>query len=309
MRCSLLVLLLFACARPVATDTWDVRGELAEASLGDVYLFLYDEGEGPPQNPGLPRFMTAVPRVRIEAGDRTFVFADVPEGRYRLWGFADLDRNVGLEPLFAQPGAGDRLIAPQTVVGPVLDPVAFADVLRSDPPAFFPEGESEVPDLPLTPFLLTLISTQVGGVGGEGFEISLSDADGDGVPDDADGDGVPDLFPQILLRFLPRPGQPVPADGQGRSAEIVVPLRYSPGPFLLALGGDPNAFLRADRLTVALIPQAIAVFRGDGGRRFTTALQAIPPGDYELVVLSRSGQLWSIPNPRQPTQFTVTRSR
>lgn len=307
------VLLLACGAQAPQPPSRAVEGRVEVPVPGDAYLFLSEPGEGPPEP---PLYATAVPQVRLASGDGRFVFADVAAGAYRLWGFVDVQRELRTdEPLLAQPGAGDRRLVPLELSvegGLILEaPVALGEVETADPPAFLAEGlegEVQLPDRPLQPLSIRLRSTEVERVGGAGFEVSLADVDGDGAADDADGDGLPDLFPQAFLRFRPRPGQTVPLDSRGRPAEVVVPLRYPPGEFLLALGGDPAARLTAFELNTFLIPQATAVFREPGGRRVTTTLEAIPVGDYELVLLSERGQVWRIPNglpqASQGTRFT-----
>src|SRR6185369_5493102 len=79
-----------------------------EGAAGDAYVFLDAPGEGPPSKPTVPELATAVSAVRLQAGDPPFVFASVPDGPHRLWGFLDRDRSVELDvDVLAQPGAGD----------------------------------------------------------------------------------------------------------------------------------------------------------------------------------------------------------
>lgn len=319
VRWAPLILIVAGCGPRPAPERRTVEGALATPADGDGYVFLYEPGEGPPANPGVPRYATGVSDARLQQGDGRFVFADVAPGQYRLWGFVDADRNVRLAPdVLAQPGAGDRALVAREVE--VIDRLVLPDAIElgaqyaHEPPSFQVAGavdELVLTDLPLAPVSLQLIQddVEVYDPTRGGFVISPVDADGDGTADDANGDGLPDLSPQLFLRFRPRPGQPVPLNNDGTQADVVVPFAFNPAAFLVTLGQDPAAELVVSELTVFMIPQAQAVFRAEGGRRLTVALDAIPVGDYELVVLSETGQLWRIPNgleaAGQNVRFTI----
>lgn len=109
------------------------------------------------------------------------------------------------------------------------------------------------------------------------------------MADDANGDGIPELWPQVFLRFVPRPGQTVPAE------QVVIPIAFNPLPFLTTLGSDVASEVVAEQLLGFVVPQAQAV-SAEGGQVSTTSLDAIPVGDYELVVVEATGQVWRVPN-------------
>ena len=131
-----------------------------------------------------------------------------------------------------------------------------------------------------------------------GFSIGLVDVDGDGRPDELDGDRVPDLTFTAFLRWLPRPGQ------NPAGTEIIVPLLLNPAPFLSNLGGNVRLRLLVDRLSLTVLPQAQEVLRRVG-RREVQNFGAPPVGEYELIVLTGTGQFWRLPNqlgPEVPSQ-------
>ncbi len=280
-----------------------IEGELqlTAPSRGDAYLFLHSRADDE-----RPAYVTAVPDGRLSRGDRRYVFGAVLPNPYRLRAFLDVDGSFRPDvDVLAQPGAGDRaseLIELNLQPGQRLSQdVPVRTPVPHEPPAFRvdrTEGTVELPDQPVVPVTFELVADAVESldIGAVAFRVSLVDANGDGSADDADGDGVPDLFPKVLLRFRPKPGQTVPVDRRGRLATVVVPLAFNPGPFLATLAGDPDREVAVDRLEVLLVPSAHAITEEPGRGEVIEPLNAIPVGDYELVVLHESGQYWRVPN-------------
>ena len=111
-RLALFVCLLVLSGCPEegspAKQAGRIEGQVAGpgSPRGDAYVFLFAPGEGPPRGPDAPRFVTAVPELRLGAGDARFLFAEVLPGPYRLWGFLDSNGDVDLSvDVLAQPGA------------------------------------------------------------------------------------------------------------------------------------------------------------------------------------------------------------
>ena len=280
--------------------TGQVSGQvvLSPGSRGDAYLLLYPRTPGAPAEAAVPKYLTAVPDARLAAGDPRYVFGAVPPNPYQLGAFLDVDSNFRPDlDVLAQAGAGDRLADPvdlnlQPAEHLTLDVAIGKPVLR-EPPAFRLDAQAveeiEIPDQPsltsfglvLEPLKGTLDKNRLA------FAVSLAGTS---------TNGVPDLYPQVLLRFLPRPGQRVPTDRAGQPATVIVPLGFNPSPFLTTLAGDATAEVAVDRLQVFVLPQAQAITYEPGKGRVTAALDAIPVGSYELVVLAKSGQYWRIPN-------------
>lgn len=287
-----------------------IRGtlEVSGGARGDGWVFLYAPGEGPPLTQSYPDEVTAVPDVRVKEGDTGFLFAAIEPNAYRLWAFLDtnLDFQTDIDVL-GGPGAGDRVsggvelnLQPGQVATAAL---AVRGYVPHEPPAFVIDGVAggatlELPDRPSGIIQLDLRSDALGVLDPRrtGFVVGLGDADEDGVADDANGDGIPDLFPQVYLRFLRRPGQVVPTDSRGNPAEVIVPLAFNPGPFLALLANDPAQTVVTDRLLCFVLPQAQAVTWEPPHGRTVTPMDAIPVGEYELWVVQESGQFWRIPN-------------
>lgn len=277
---------------------------------GDAYVFLFAPGEGPPRGQAVPRYVTAVPDLRLGTGDARFLFAEVNPGPYRLWGFLDANGDVDLSvDVLAQPGAGDWL--PETGVeleipaGSVVEQeLTLTQRRRHDPPAFRVTGQGidggvvRVPDSPLS---LTSLDVEAEGLGllrGEEarFFVRLVDRDGDGNADDLNGDGVPELFPQFFLRFMPRPGQTVPMQTDGGPSQVIVPLVINPVPFVPILQGDVTREASATSLQLFVVPVAQAVSEATDGGQVLTPLAAMPVGEYQLWALSAEGAFWYVPN-------------
>ncbi|MFZ5469422.1 MAG: hypothetical protein ACOZIN_08295 [Myxococcota bacterium] len=301
------VLLAVGCLEPGSGElskAGRIEGQLivSEGSRGDAYVFLYPHGRGLPAEAVEPRALTAVSDLRLARGDTRYLFGSIAPNPYRVWPFLDVDRNFRVNvDVLAQPGAGDRLgVGVEVNLQPgehrQLD-LRIGETLAHEPPAFRLEGEKgetvELPDRPLAPIVLTMVSDDVGVLDPArlGFRVSLADDDQDGAPDDADGDGLLDLYPRVFLRFLPRPGQTVPED-----STVILPMVFNPGPFLSNLGFELDAEIVADRLQTVVVPVAQAISNKPGRGRQATTLDAIPIGEWELVVLAKTGQYWRLPN-------------
>lgn len=294
------------------TQTGRVEGQVAgPGSLrGDAYVFLFAPGEGPPRGPAVPRFVTAVPELRLGAGDARFLFAEVVPGPYRMWGFLDSNGDVDLSvDVLAQPGAGDWVPEAGVEVevpagGTFLQDLSLTRRMRHGPPAFLVTGEGmdggvvTVPDSPLSLTSLTVEADGLGLLLGEEarFFVRLRDEDGDGNADDLNGDGIPELFPQFFLRFVPRPGQTVPLWPDGGPSQVIVPLVINPVPFISILQGDVTRETSAASMQLFVLPQAQIVSDAEDGGQVLTPLAAIPVGEYQLWALSAEGAFWYVPN-------------
>jgi hypothetical protein len=315
-RLALFVCLLVLSGCPEegspATQAGRVEGQVAGpgSPRGDAYVFLFAPGEGPPRGPAVPRFVTAVPELRLGAGDARFLFAEVIPGPYRLWGFLDSNGDVDLSvDVLAQPGAGDWVPDAGVEVevpagGTLLQDLSLTRRMRHGPPAFRVTGEGTdggvvtVPDSPLSLTSLTVEADGLGLLLGEEarFFVRLRDEDGDGNADDLNGDGVPELFPQFFLRFVPRPGQTVPPRPDGGPSQVIVPLVINPVPFIPILQGDVTREASAASMQLFVLPQAQAVTDAEDGGQVLTPLAAIPVGEYQLWALSAEGAFWYVPN-------------
>lgn len=315
--------LLAACGNPQreTSKTAQLSGAVTTAAdaRGDAYVFLYAPGEGPPENLASPKAVTGISDVRD--GGARYLFSDLPPNPYRLWAFLDVNRNFdGAVDVLTQPGAGDRISAGVELnVQPGArheQDVRLTEPVPLEPPALHLEGVDggllELSDSFGAVVSFTLVADDVGRLDAQrmGFSVSLIDRDGDGVGDDANGDGIPDVYPRTFLRWRPKPGQTSPADVEG---DVLLPLVFDPIPFLTELSNDPDRAVIVDRLNVFVLPQAQVVDFQKGPGQTVVSLPAIPPGDYELLVIQKSGQFWRIPNalgaqlPSQDFRFRVVR--
>jgi hypothetical protein len=273
---------------------------------GDAWLFLYRPTEGPPAEPALPIAVTAVSAAGLERTGR-YVFGEVGANPYRLFGLLDVDQDFrGDVDVLAQPSAGDRIGAGVELDlqpgRPVEQDYALETLVTDEPPAFRVEnatGNTFALDATSAVALttLTLVADPLGRFepSKTGFSVGLVDDDRDGLPDDRDGDRVPDLTVTALLRWLPRPGQ------HRAGTDVIVPLLLNPAPFLARLEGNVRLRLVVDRLSLSVLPQAQEVLRRQG-RREVRPFGPPPVGDYELVLLSGTGQFWRLPNQLGPTE-------
>jgi hypothetical protein len=285
---------------------------LAGPPVGNAFLFLFAPDEAPPEQRGEPRYVAAVPEVRLAAGDARFGFSGVGPDVYRLWGFLDANGDADLTvDVLAQPGAGDWI--PESSVELNVQPgqtlpvdLALPRRVHRPLPAFQvveqgAEGVFTLTDSSTAVVSLNVRSEDSGLLRGEPsrFFVRLADANGDGTPDDVNGDGVVDVWPQFFLRFVPRPGQTVPADSQG-PAQVIVPLLPDVTPFLGSLQGDPGIIIAAGSLQLFVIPLAQAIRQEPGKGRVVTTIGAIPVGEYELWAVNEEGGFWFIPNDLGP---------
>jgi hypothetical protein len=278
-----------------------VTGTVAapEGVGGAAWLFLYRSHQGPPGTPAVPVAATAVSALRRQTDPR-FVFAQVEPNPYRLLALLDVDGNFDPQvDVLAQAGAGDRLgqgVELEVQPGKTLDvDCAATTLVTQEPPAFHLVGAGDDVSLDqlaagTTP--LTLEADDVGHLNPArtAFSLGLVDADGDGRPDDANGDGVADLSLQLLLHWLPLPGQAPPG------TVVVVPLVFDPSPFVSALGGNLQARTTAQRLQAGLVAQGAEVTTDSAGKVTLSSIGSPPAGAYELVALGAQGQFWRLPN-------------
>jgi hypothetical protein len=286
---------------------------------GDTWGLLYPRGLGFPGPPASPVHAAAASAVRVAQGDAHLVFPQVPPELYRLWAFLDVDQNFDPRiDVLAQPGAGDRVGAGVEInVQPGKRQVFAIEVggaIGDEPPAFRLEDdvtEVVLAETAAVPTAITLVQETLGGFFDprhSGFRVGLVDDDGNRVPDDLDGDGAPDLWPRAFMRWRPRPGQGAPG------TEVLLPMIFNPAPFLTELQGDLSRSLVVGRLQFGVFSQAQSITTAPNGKVTTELLTSAPTGEYQLVLYTRSGQYWTLPNglgpehPHQGVGFRVDRN-
>lgn len=306
--------MILACAVPAEVEPRrearvDGHVTLAGPAVGNAFLFLFAPDEAPPAQRGSPLYVAAVPEVRLASGDKRFGFSDVSPDVYRLWGF--LDANGDADPtvdVLAQPGAGDWVAEDSLELNVQPGQALPAELtltrrVRHPLPAFRLVEQGEAGVITLTDSVtaltsLTVRSEDLGLIRGEPprFFLRLADTNGDGLPDDVNGDGVADVWPQFFLRFVPRPGQAVPLDSQGRRAQVLVPLLPDVTPYLGSLQGTPGQEIAVESLRLFVVPLAQAITEEPGRGRVVTPLGALPVGEYALWAVNDEGGVWFVPN-------------
>jgi len=239
-----------------------------------------------------------------------FTFTQVPSGRnYQIRAF--IDATGEFDPLFdyaQQPRAGDpvggygerdpggelRLLPIQVGPGQAVNgiTVAFTQVLSYDPPSFELIGGSQALDQDMDqPVRLKIRIAHLPARGARfanaRFALEL-DRDAEGNPRSRFNDGLYDVFPRVFLRQL------TSLAGAGGSIALAsgaiipcqaVSLSVLPALLNLAPGAPPVA---QDLLEVMVEPLALGAD--------LRPLARIPAGEYQLVIIQRSGQFWTLPN-------------
>lgn len=293
--------------RPVAASNDPCTPAPAKGNVV-ITLFAADRLP-PPTGTSGPVSFIVIPEARIfqvGAPDASGFYAvpytmpTVPAGRYQLRAFLDADGDfVPTVDLLAQPTAGD-------VGGGHVDPttgeflevevkndqetsqvtISIGRTIPLERPAFAITSTSSF-TLPFTtPRSLVLEAHPIErpklslSAACTRFLITFVDDDRDGIPDDQNGDHLPDLYPRVALRRVPSAEYP---------GTVLVPAILNPFPFLDAL--ERSGAVVTDVLELIVPP--VAVERSAAGDAF---LPEIPPGQYETVVISGTGQTWQVPN-------------
>ncbi len=323
---ALTALIAASCGEPTVREYEVQRNGIIKGTViypagtarGNVIVLLFrSDNLPPPTGSGRPVNFVVVPQEAMfgdalpgVAGDFTapFTMPVVPPGQYQLRAFLDADGDFNpLYDLTGQATAGDvgggyvnaarkfvdfTVEANQVVQSGVL--VGLAQTFPLERPSFAVTSSTGAILLDPTyavplraPASLTLVSRPITDrtevqmdPGKSGFLVTYADDDGNMEPDDVNGDQLDDLYPRVLLRRIKTP------DDQ---RNIIVPLIIDPLPFADALAASSSSVTR--RLDLIVPPAAVDIV--DGVR---TVLPAAPPGEYEVVVISSTGQTWSIPN-------------
>ena len=312
----------YACGGHLCPAPGVIQGSLVYSGTarGDAIVLLFDAGALPPRDgngtgaAGIARVPQAsmfrnAPGTSIGPFSAPFTFTQVPSGRgYQIRAFIDASRQF--DPFFdyaQQPRAGDpagaygepapgRLLGVQVGPGQVVRGVTveLAQTTPHDPPSFELVGGPQTLDANRDrPARLKLRTTRLAARGAtfENARFALElDRDSQGNRRGSFGEGLDDLFPRVFLRQLSG------VDGQGNSfptapgAAAIVPCRVNVLPVLPALLGLPPGAPPVARDTLEVLVQPWAV----GNDR--APLPSIPRGTYQVVVIERSGQAWTLPN-------------
>jgi len=234
-------------------------------------------------------------------------------GRYVVQALADQDGNFSGNNLLGTPTKGDIVgahldkstgaVAPVPIdhgETPNID-VTLVQVVPLDPPAFQIDHTSGAPSFAATSrsvarfgLVTRPLAFPAGAVATPVFTVSLVRNSGQ-KPVDRDGDGLLDVWPRVFLARLD------PKDPTGltqSSPPVIIPAAVDPTPFLpQLLAQDPGAApLLVTRVTVIARPVALDVTNPDAPVRQL----GVPPGQYKIVVINKTGQIWQIPNEAGP---------
>jgi hypothetical protein len=288
---------------------------------GDAILLLFDTQSLPPPD-GTGQSAAAVARIpattlfaaaaagSIGPFSAPYVFTQVPSGRsYQVRAF--LDVTSSFDPSFdftRQPRAGapvggygvlvagqPRLVAIPVQAGQVVSGlnVALTQVLPYDPPSFVIAGGSQTIDQNIDrPVHLALRTTQLAVPGATFARARFAvEPDPDTTARTPALDGLTDVFPRVFLRQVKQfdaASQPVAI---AAADAAIIPCRANatrvfPSILQLAPGAAPVA---QDQLDVLVLPLAV-------NAQTLQPLAQIPRGVYQVVVVEKSGQVWTLPN-------------
>ena len=311
------------CVLPPANG--EISGSVAYSGprRGDVILLLFAAGNLPPPDgtattavslsrvPAARLFTSASPLGPFGA---PFTFTNVKPGNYQIRAFLDVTGDFDpfadftLSPRAGAPtggsvvfdAGGPRLTSFNVPANTTVNvTVALGQEAPYDPPAF------RLSDTSVTSFANNYDRSQVlvleafnpnvprATFANPKFGVELA-RDGAGLPHVSFGDGLADVYPQVLLKQI----ESAQADGSFAAvADVdaaIIPCEVQSTPLLplllaLAPGQPPIA---VDQLTVLVQPLAVKL--GAGGSKIPQP--SVPPGRYQVVVIEKSGQVWTLPN-------------
>ena len=289
---------------------------------GDAVLLLFDQANPPPPD-GTATSAVALARVpaatlfanapggSIGPFSSPYVFTQVPAGHtYQIRAFIDATNEF--DPFFdftQQPRAGDP-VGGYGALGPDGQPrllgipvdsgksssginVALTRVLPFDPPSFVIKGGvpqmDQSMDRPMHFQIQTVnLGVQKATFANAHFGVEL-DRDATGATKHSFGDGLDDVFPKVVLRQITsfdETGKEVPAIDPALVPAQVNPVSVLP---LLASRGADAGPLGTDTLDIIIQPFAVRAAHLE-------PLVLIPKGKYQIVVIQKSGQVWTLPN-------------
>lgn len=307
----------FGCANP-NIDEYEPRSGIITGTIfypsakarGNVIVLLFREDTlPPPAGTGRPVNFVVVPERALfkdAAPDAVADFASpftmptVSAGRYQIRAF--LDATASFNPtvdLLSQPTAGDvgggyidrdtRKFLPIVVENDKATSqitVTLGITYPVERPAFAFSSTTTFAVPFTTPQKLILTSHPIQrppikmDPSRTAFLIQFLDDDGR-FPIDPDGDHLPDLYPRVIFRRTTPPPD--------ESGTIIIPGIIDPLPYLDELMMRGSAI--TTRLEVLIPPVAIQrTAMGD------TFLPEVPAGKYETVLISGTGQTWTVPN-------------
>lgn len=298
-----------ACSNP-SIDEYEPHTGLIQGSVyyangtarGNTLVFLYRADDPPPPDgTGLPVNFVVVPADRMFDGvaasatgpfTASYTIPTVPAGTYQLRAFLDADANFNpVADLLNEPSAGDvaggyvdvqtKKFLPVVVENDQITPqitVSLGLTIPVERPAFAITS-SRTYTVPLQgPALLQLAAhpIQRGAVMLDPQRTAFLVQ-----PVDPSGNLQAGVYPKVVLeRIMP------PPDANGA---VIVPGLVDPTPFATMI--QAAGFALTPTLKVTLPP--VSVLHGPAGDMMQSQ---IPPGVYQVTVISGTGQTWTVPN-------------
>jgi hypothetical protein len=313
---------LLTCDGGVCPDPGVIQGQVVYSgtSRGDAILLLFDTAALPPPD-GTATAAIEVARVSQaqlfgsapvgSAGPfaAPYVFTEVPSGHtYQVRAFLDVAHQFNpsfdftLSPRAGSVAGGYGAIGSDGL--PHLLPIAVAanqvvsgtDValfqpLPFDPPSFVIAGGPQLLSASLSaPAQITLQTVKLtapdASFSQAHFGVEL-DRDATGSPKSTFGNGIVDIFPRVVLQQIrDASGNAVTAGNAAVVPCAALATSIMPNVMALPVGAPP---LPLDSVDVLVMPTALSAATH-------APLPSIPKGVYAVVVIERSGQVWTLPN-------------
>ncbi len=309
-------------------------------AAGNVLLFVYAEAAPPPPaGAGRPVTFSVVPRQALFGSTASgqgfhsaaFTIPLVPPGRYLMRALLDVDGDFEPFALVRSSasrgdvggGAVDTTVNPprfevlevrggQQLRGVTVTLSAAAAGFPADAPAVTLPQDATFPRATTLPVRFRLdalaantaedavTSQDLPGNGTPGLVVEFGDVDGDGVADDSDGDGFADVFPRVLLRRIANGS----ADGlEDDPALTTIPCVVDPTSLLGAW--PPPERIAAQGLWVRALDVLCLPVAVDARQSPAAPLPQVPAGRYAVLLVSRLGQVWRVPNEFGPAADPV----
>ncbi|HEY2030185.1 MAG TPA: hypothetical protein VGH20_13355 [Myxococcales bacterium] len=313
---------LLTCDGGPCADPGVIQGQVvfSGTARGDAVLLLFDTAALPPPDGNAT---SAVEVARVSRAQlfgaaapssvgpfaAPFTFTEVPSGHsYQIRAFLDVAGKFNPVFDFSQsPRAGDVAggfgtvsangvpqlgsiaVAPDQIVSGAN--VALLQTLPFDPPSFVIQGGSQTFDVNIDrPVALALSTTRLSAPDASftkaHFAVELDRAP-NGNARSSFADGILDVFPRIALRQLQDGSGNAVAAGRG----ALIPCRTLVTPVLPAVVQLPAT---ATPLALDTVTALVEPFAVDANTQ--APLPAIPAGVYQVVVIEKSGQVWTVPN-------------
>jgi uncharacterized protein (DUF2141 family) len=310
----------------LATTSGYISGTLVYSGTrrGDAVVLLFSAGDLPPPDGTATSavsvaLLTEEKLFAVGSGSGPFsgqfVFPNVAPGRYQIRAFLDVAGDFNpfsdytVSPRAGAPVGGSVTVdasgsATLTSFDVASNKVSTVSVVLGaeapfDPPAFvidpaaatdFRTDFDRAIPLKLVVFNPGVAHAQFAS---PKFPVELKRSSS-GAAQVSDGDGLVDVFPQVTLKQLDA------INGDGSTSAVAsadaayIPCKVQATPLLPLLLASTSTSTPYGLDTVQILIEPLAVKLSSTG--VATPLAAIPPGHYQVVVVGKLGQVWTVPN-------------